>query len=151
MNIKYNNVLIGGLCQERYITNEQIEDFVRTNPQVVEIEIVDDLPVFSEIDFDINLVERVYQNSNEIKNDKEHDLENLTVEYNGLVFDANEISQERINRTIASLEIGDTVEWILADNTSSNVNKEVLSNVLSLATKKQSEIWNKYHLIRNDI
>lgn len=80
---------------------------------------------------------------------REEDLENLKVQVDGMVFDADEISQNRISRILSTAHILnqdiDTTfkEWILADNTISKVSIRQLSTVLEKASEKTSELWLK--------
>lgn len=67
-------------------------------------------------------------------------VQELTVEVDGMVFDANEVSQTRMARVI--LTGGpDTVLWVLHDNTVKDVTKKQLLDALNLAVLKTSELW----------
>lgn len=66
----------------------------------------------------------------------------LTVEVDGMVFDGDETSQDRMNRAITSLSgTTETVVWVLANNTAVEVNKTVLKKALRLAGQAQTDIW----------
>lgn len=83
------------------------------------------------------------------KDSRAEDLENLKVEVDGMVFDADEISQDRISRLLSiahtvNQDIDTTFkEWVLADNTISKVSIRQLSTVLEKASEKTSELWLK--------
>ena len=67
----------------------------------------------------------------------------ITVEVDGLVFDGDETSQNRMARVVAAADsLDDTVNWILADNSTSEVAVRDLKEALRLAGLKQTEIWN---------
>lgn len=70
-------------------------------------------------------------------------VEALTVEVDGYVFDADEVSQQRVARSIVALQEGETMPWVLYDNTIVQVNKSQLMQVLRLAGQKQCELWVK--------
>jgi hypothetical protein len=80
---------------------------------------------------------------------REEELENLKVQVDGMVFDADEISQNRISRILSTAytlnqDIDTTFkEWVLADNTISKVSIRQLSAVLEKASEKTSELWLK--------
>ncbi|TLX52851.1 hypothetical protein DN826_21480, partial [Stutzerimonas nosocomialis] len=59
----------------------------------------------------------------------------------GLVWDGDETSQTRMARAIASMDDGDTVLWVLADNTPVQATREQLREALRLAGLRQTELW----------
>lgn len=65
----------------------------------------------------------------------------IIVEVDGMKFDGDEESQQRVARSIIALEDGETMPWVLYDNTIAEVTKEQLKQVLRLAGQKQSELW----------
>lgn len=77
------------------------------------------------------------------KSERASEVEAITVEVDGLVFDGDEKSQERMARSIISLNDDETITWVLHDNTIANVTKEQLKTALRLAGQKQTELWTK--------
>ena len=67
----------------------------------------------------------------------------ITVEVDGFVFDGDEVSQERMARSIVALDEGETIIWVLHDNSIAQVSKEQLKVALRLAGQKQTELWTK--------
>ena len=67
----------------------------------------------------------------------------ITIEVDGMVFDGDEVSQERMSRSIVALDDGETIIWVLHDNSIANVTKEQLKMALRLAGQKQTELWTK--------
>lgn len=65
----------------------------------------------------------------------------IIVTVDGMKFDGDEESQQRVARSIIALEDGETMPWVLYDNTIAEVTKEQLKQVLRLAGQKQSELW----------
>lgn len=70
----------------------------------------------------------------------------ITVTVDGMVFDGDETSQERMSRTItAAVATGEdmsaTTTWVLADNTVAQVSIKQLAQALRLAGEKQTELW----------
>lgn len=71
-----------------------------------------------------------------------------TVTVDGLVFDADEESQNRLSRGIvAALALGlpadQTTEWTLADNTAAQVTVQQMAQALLLAGQAQTSVWRK--------
>ena len=56
-------------------------------------------------------------------------------------FDGDETSQDRMARSIVALNDGETVQWVLADNSIAQVTKEQLRQALRLAGEAQTAIW----------
>lgn len=70
----------------------------------------------------------------------------ITVEVDGMVFDGDETSQDRIARTITAATAAgygpdDTTTWVLHNNTVAEVTIKQLSEVLLVAGLKQTELW----------
>lgn len=59
----------------------------------------------------------------------------------GNEFDADETSQGRMARAIIALPDGDTVNWVLTDNTVITATKAELTEALQLAGAAQAAIW----------
>lgn len=72
------------------------------------------------------------------------DVENIKVTIStGKSFDGNEASQGRMSRRIGVMGDSDTVVWILANNTRSEVTKDELREALALAVHEQDLLWVK--------
>lgn len=71
----------------------------------------------------------------------------LTVTVDGMVFDADETSQNRMSRVVAGaqalgVDLNTTTQiWVLADNTVATPTVAQLAQALKLAGQKQSELW----------
>ena len=65
----------------------------------------------------------------------------LVVTVDDLQFDGDETSQDRMARSIVALNDGETVQWVLADNSIAQVTKEQLRQALRLAGEAQTAIW----------
>ena len=65
----------------------------------------------------------------------------LVVTVDDMQFDGDETSQDRMARSIIALNDGETVQWVLADNTIAQVTKEQLRQALRLAGEAQTAIW----------
>lgn len=59
----------------------------------------------------------------------------------GKVFDGNEDAQNRMGRAVTSMEPGDTIPWVLADNTVAVVGRDELKEALRLAGAAMAVIW----------
>ena len=79
----------------------------------------------------------------EAKAERAEAVSQITVEVDGFVFDGDEVSQERMARSIVALDDGETIVWVLHDNSIAQVSKEQLKTALRLAGQKQTELWTK--------
>lgn len=84
----------------------------------------------------------------EAKAERATAVSQILVEVDGMVFQGDEESQQRLSRTItaatatgASME--DKTTWVLADNTIARVSIAQLARALRLAGEKQTELWTK--------
>lgn len=68
-------------------------------------------------------------------------VDNIKVTVGDKTFDGDETSQTRMARAITVLLEGETVLWVLADNTSVQVTKEELIEALRLAGEEQTRLW----------
>ena len=73
---------------------------------------------------------------------------NIRVWVDGMEFDGDETSQERLSRTITAAtatgaKMTDYTTWVLADNTIAQVTIEQLATALRKAGEKQTELWTK--------
>lgn len=70
----------------------------------------------------------------------------ITVTVDGMVFDGDEVAQERMARTItAAVATGEdmsaTTNWVLADNTVAKVSITQLAQALRAAGEQQTKLW----------
>ena len=84
----------------------------------------------------------------EAKTERTDAVSKITVEVDGLVFDGDETSQDRMTRAItmftsSGLPADTTTSWVLADNTVAQVTIDQLTQALLLAGQKQTELWTK--------
>lgn len=75
------------------------------------------------------------------KMDRQQKLDSLTVEVDGMIFDGDEDSQNRMSRAAFSMSDDDLIGWVLNDNSSVQVSKAQLCQALKLAGTKQTELW----------
>lgn len=109
---------------------------------------------FNNFVFDPNFIYRV-ENGGVIKNertdeqyiyiknkeDRNNRVKDIKVTHNGIVYQGDEESQNRISRHIMSLDESETIQWKSADNSAICLTKSDLIKILALATKKQTELW----------
>ena len=80
----------------------------------------------------------------EKKSSRYESVSALTVEVDGMIFDANEAAQTRIARAILARSDDSTeVEWVLADNTVASVTIAQLKRVLLSAVEQTGTEWVK--------
>lgn len=65
----------------------------------------------------------------------------ITVEVDGMVFQGDEVSQGRMARAAVALNDTETVLWVLANNAPVQVTKAQLLEALRLAGAAQAAIW----------
>ena len=68
-------------------------------------------------------------------------VDSITVNVNGKVFDGDEVSQGRMARALVAMSENDTIVWVLADNTPTQVTQSELIEALRLAGLAQAEAW----------
>lgn len=69
-------------------------------------------------------------------------VENIEVEYNGIVYQGDETSQDRISRAINGLpDDTTTISWKAKDNSSKELTRLDLKEILFLAVQEQTRIW----------
>ena len=69
-------------------------------------------------------------------------VENIEVEYNGVVYQGDETSQDRMSRAINGLpDDVTTVSWKAKDNSSQELTRLDLKEILFLAGQEQTKIW----------
>lgn len=68
----------------------------------------------------------------------------ITVEVDGMMFDGDEESQNRMACAVAAADLmSETTEWTLADNTVVTVTVQQLKTACRLAGEEQTRIWNE--------
>ena len=77
------------------------------------------------------------------KQERAEEVEALTVEVEGMIFDADETSQARMSVAASSMTDDETNVWVLHDNTIVEVTKKQLLLACRLARLAQSAIWTK--------
>lgn len=65
----------------------------------------------------------------------------IIVEVDGMMFDGDETSQDRMARSIVALDLDETVQWVLADNSVALVTRGQLREALRKAGTAQTAIW----------
>jgi hypothetical protein len=63
----------------------------------------------------------------------------------GIVYDANEKSQNRLSNALATLTEGETIEWVSANNTIHTLSREQVKNILKLAITHQTNLVISYN------
>lgn len=83
----------------------------------------------------------------EAKRERADAVEKITVVVDGMEFDGDETSQNRMARTVAGAvaqgyDLDTTMRtWVLADNTVAQVSVRQLAKALEAAGNKQTELW----------
>ena len=78
----------------------------------------------------------------QIKSNRTTLVENIEVEYNGVVYQGDETSQDRMSRAINGLPNDTTtISWKAKDNSSQELNRLDLKEILFLAGQEQTRIW----------
>lgn len=82
------------------------------------------------------------------KSERAKAVSKLTVTVDGMVFDADETSQNRMSRVVAGaqalgIDSSTTQVWVLADNTIAQPTVAELAQALKLAGEAQTALWTK--------
>lgn len=77
------------------------------------------------------------------KQERASEVDRLTVEVEGMVFDADETSQARMSVAASSMTDDETNVWVLHDNSVVQVTKAQLLQACRLARIAQSAVWTK--------
>lgn len=82
------------------------------------------------------------------KKERAEAVSKLTVTVDGMVFDADETSQNRMSRVVAGaqalgIDQSTTQIWVLADNTVATPTVKQLAQALKLAGEAQTALWTK--------
>lgn len=77
------------------------------------------------------------------KAERAAEVERLTVEVEGMIFDADETSQARMSVAASSMTDDETNVWVLHDNSVVQVTKAQLLLACRLARIAQSAVWTK--------
>ena len=94
--------------------------------------------------FDNEISEALSENVvRQAKQERAAEVEALTVEVEGMVFDADETSQARMSVAASSMTDDETNVWVLHDNTVVQVTKAQLLQACRLARIAQSAVWTK--------
>ena len=75
------------------------------------------------------------------KAEREDYVKRIVVEVDGMMFDGDEVSQDRMARSIIALNLGEKVQWVLADNTIKMVTRAQLREALRKSGEAQTAIW----------
>lgn len=75
------------------------------------------------------------------KQNRQAQVDAITVEVQGMVFQGDEVSQTRMARAITALQPEETILWVLADNTPVQATREQLVEALRLSGQAQAAIW----------
>lgn len=75
------------------------------------------------------------------KAEREEYVKRIVVEVDGMMFDGDEVSQDRMARSIIALDLGEKVQWVLADNTIKMVSRAQLREALRKSGEAQTAIW----------
>lgn len=79
---------------------------------------------------------------NRFKAQRAVNVESITVDVDNMVFDGDELSQQRMARAVLLMTRSDEKTlWTLADNTQIEVTKAQLKQACLLAAQKQTELW----------
>jgi hypothetical protein len=75
------------------------------------------------------------------KAEREEYVKRIVVEVDDMMFDGDEVSQDRMARSIIALDLGEKVQWVLADNTIKMVTRAQLREALRKSGEAQTAIW----------
>lgn len=94
----------------------------------------------SKIDAENERVDNIHRANRKLERE-ELLQESIITTTSGNVFDADEDSQNRLMRAVLSTEDGETVNWVLADNSEVVVDRDELKEAMTKAMKRQMSMW----------
>ena len=77
----------------------------------------------------------------ELRNHRASRINALKVTVDGLTFSADELSQERMVRSVLTMSLNETTKWILANDSVADVTRAQLLAALKQARIEQTNIW----------
>lgn len=86
------------------------------------------------------IIEKKYIDDKEAR---DKSINELSISFNGKIFQADETSQIRMLKAILSLENNESIQWITKDNQIVTLTKEQLTNIFKKIIKEQTNIWLK--------
>lgn len=116
---------------------ERVDAYAKEHPEVVKPEPKEPEPTAEEL--------AAYALS-AAKHERAAAVASITVEVDGMVFDGDEQSQERMARTVTAAtatgaSMDDTTVWVLHDNTVATPTIKQLARALRLAGEEQTRLW----------
>ena len=75
------------------------------------------------------------------KQNRKNIVNNIEVIYNGVVYQGDEKSQDRMSRAIVGMDDDDTIEWTAKDNSKVVLLRSDLKQILRLAGIEQTKVW----------
>lgn len=76
------------------------------------------------------------------KVDRQTQVDNITVTYNSIVYQGDEVSQTRMSRAIVALpDDTTTIQWVANDNSIQSLTRVDLKAILVLSGNAQTAIW----------
>lgn len=75
------------------------------------------------------------------KNKRQEVVCSIEVVYNGIIYQGDELSQDRMSRNIVGMDDDDTIEWKAKDNSKVTLLKSDLKQILRLACIEQTKLW----------
>lgn len=97
-------------------------------------------------DYVLGLPEVLEAKKSKLKEKRSLEVDNIVVEVDGMSFDGDEVSQNRMARAITALSVAEqpSTTWKLSNNELATVTKEQLAQALALAGQAQTDIWAHY-------
>lgn len=134
-------------------TTKKIVDILPDNATESNKFVVNNGYAFLEVTEDVFLVDGSFRDltedelspivSEENKNIRTQAVRNIEVEHQGIIYEGDETSQNRMSRAISGMEDGDTINWIAKDDSIQILTKTALKAILRKAGIEQTKLWVK--------
>ncbi len=95
--------------------------------------------------------EEIQREREKLNKQRQAELDNAVIEYNGIKLDADEISQGRMSRAYDVLEEKEKQFWVTADDEMVELTKNDFKKALKLAGVNQTAIWTKYAKLKQEL
>lgn len=147
----YKNISFGSSATIKDRQNAGLYHIIDDEPELTKYQmlgnesyIIDDTAQTVTKTYKILELDPVEIDRKEFKKNRQELLENFEVTHDGVIYQADEVSQDRMARAIVAMETfpaETTINWIAKDNSIHSLTRADLQAMLGLAGTAQANIW----------
>ena len=134
----YNDTTYGSLSELRYANSNLVfppdpSDKILSQLGIKAVTVPDPKPTAEEV---------AAAKLMEAKNTRNEAVSKLTVEVDGITFDGNELSQDRMTRTLLCWDpAANSISWVDSSNNIISVTRDQLQKALELSVRQMNQLW----------